>query len=291
MMYSMTGYGSANGFFNGKEIKVEVRTLNSKFLDIRLKLPSIYKEYEMPLRKIIQQDVLRGKVDFSIERLSEVDSETFRLNTLAMDAYLSQIELYARDHQMDTGDLLSTLLQLPNVLIPDVPEIPEGEWKVIEELGKEALKNLQSYRLEEGRATEEVLRGAISRINQGVEAIKPYEEDRIESIKNKILQNLSVDFSPDQMDQNRFEQELIYYMEKLDFSEEQERLLQHTSYFIDTLDSPDSVKGKKLAFISQEMGREINTLGSKAQHSDIQRIVVGMKDDLEKIKEQLFNII
>ncbi len=291
MVYSMTGFGSASGHINDKEIKVEIRALNSKFTDIRLKIPSIYKEYEMELRKMIQRDAIRGKIDFTIESLSEVDTQDFVINEKVLDAYIHQLKSYASDHDLDTSNLLATLTQMPNVIVPKVEAVPEDEWKHIQQLASAALENLRKFRLEEGRATEQVLRASIARINQAVEEIKPYEEDRITTIKNRISQNLAADISRENMDANRFEQELIYYLEKLDFSEEQERLLQHTSYFMETLEANQPIKGKKLAFISQEMGREINTLGSKAQHSDIQRIVVGMKDDLEKIKEQLFNII
>ena len=291
MVYSMTGFGSASGHINDKEIKVEIRALNSKFTDIRLKIPSIYKEYEMELRKMIQRDAIRGKIDFTIESLSDMDTQDFVINEKVLDAYIHQLKSYASEHDLDTTNLLATLTQMPNVIVPKVEAVPEDEWKHIQQLTSTALENLRKFRLEEGRATEQVLRASIARINQAVEEIKPYEEDRITTIKNRISQNLAADISRENMDANRFEQELIYYLEKLDFSEEQERLLQHTSYFMETLEANQPIKGKKLAFISQEMGREINTLGSKAQHSDIQRIVVGMKDDLEKIKEQLFNII
>lgn len=291
MVYSMTGFGSASGHINDKEIKVEIRALNSKFTDIRLKIPSIYKEYEMELRKMIQRDAIRGKIDFTIESLSDMDTQDFVINEKVLDAYIHQLKSYASDHDLDTSNLLATLTQMPNVIVPKVEAVPEDEWKHIQQLTSTALENLRKFRLEEGMATEQVLRASIARINQAVEEIKPYEEDRITTIKNRINQNLAADISRENMDANRFEQELIYYLEKLDFSEEQERLLQHTSYFMETLEANQPIKGKKLAFISQEMGREINTLGSKAQHSDIQRIVVGMKDDLEKIKEQLFNII
>ncbi len=291
MILSMTGFGTAGGHYNDREIKVEIRALNSKFTDIRIKIPAVYKEYEMALRKIIQQEVLRGKIDFSIESLSEMDADTFEINVQAMDAYVDRLKSYAVSHNLDTTGLLSTIVNMPNVLIPKDIEVTEDVWSVILKTTMKALENLKKYRLEEGKATEQVLRSSIGRILEAVGSIKPFEASRIEAVKSKILQNLTTDLSPEGIDPNRFEQELIYYLEKLDFSEEQERLLQHCSYFMETLDTDDPVKGKKLGFISQEMGREINTLGSKAQHSDIQRIVVGMKDDLEKIKEQLFNII
>ncbi len=285
MLFSMTGYGKAEKQVNNKNIRVEIRSLNSKNLDLKIKIPSEYKEKEMLIRNFIYENLKRGKVDFSIqiEDLSEAPNNKISANIVKN--YMNQLtEIYP---DLDKNMLLPSVLRLPDVLKHEEKDLNEEEWQQIYKVIEEASAELMNFRKNEGDSIENDLKISIEKIENLLEEISGLDNDRITKKKEKLrseIEKLSVE-----IDNNRFEQELIYYIEKFDINEEKVRLKNHLVYFLKQLDSKEITKGKKLGFISQEMGREINTLGSKANDSNIQQKVVQMKDALEKIKEQVLN--
>lgn len=290
MIKSMTGYGLSIAETPEKKITVELRSLNSKQIDINTKIPWYYKEKEIELRSKISQGLSRGKADLTIFVDTIDDQNVPKLNKAAIKSYYSQLidvagELYIENRK----ELLSIIMRLPETLKTDRQTISEEEWELIAGLLDDAISKLDEFRMEEGKAMEEDLRNRIRLIESYLDEIKPYEEERIVKIREKINNSLK-QLENENIDQNRFEQEVIYYLEKLDITEEKVRLKKHCDYFIQTVES-ETANGKKLGFISQEMGREINTLGSKANDVRIQKIVVMMKDELEKIKEQLLNVL
>jgi uncharacterized protein (TIGR00255 family) len=287
----MTGYGKANCEFHTKKILIEIKSLNSKQLDLNLRIPSIYKEKELDLRNEISHELIRGKVDFAIF-LDWLDEDVpANINPTIIKSYYQRIKDISKDLNLAIpNDILSTLIRMPDTLKSERQLLTDEEWKILLETTRQAIRNLNEFRAQEGLAIEKDLIDRIYLIDHLSYSLEPFENQRIEKLKQRIKNNICDVISSDKIDQNRFEQELIYYIEKLDITEEKVRLVNHCSYFIETINEPES-NGKKLGFIAQEIGREINTIGSKANDVDIQKIVIGMKDELEKIKEQLNNIL
>ena len=287
MILSMTGYGKATETFNDKNIIVELRALNSKNLDLKTRMPSNYRELEMPIRKILSQLLKRGKVDLNIQIEDLEDRPKNKINVPVLKQYLADLNQVHPD--ADQSVLIAAALRLPDVLKPEEDELSDAEQQAVMKALNEAAGLLTRYRKDEGQALENDLKLRLKNISKALKDIEQLDTDRLDKIKQRLkdaLNNLQ-----QEVDQNRFEQELIYYLEKLDINEEKVRLKNHLQYFEKELQKPDEIKGKKLGFISQEIGREINTIGSKANDSQIQRKVVQMKDELEKIKEQVLNVL
>ncbi len=287
----MTGFGKSAFTYENKTYHIEIRTLNSKQADFNIKVPQILKEKENPIRKILSETLVRGKVDFYLNSEYLNGDTGNSLNKDAIQNYISQLESALTGSSLKVDEMaLQSILRMPEVLIPEKEEVSKDEWLMIEKHIYSATSNLSNYRLDEGAVLEKDLAQRVSRIEELLLQVNIPEKERVERVKERIQKHLVEAIENDKIDQNRFEQELIYYLEKFDITEEKIRLKTHCDYFKETLQLNDSV-GKKLNFISQEMGREINTLGSKANDANLQRIVVEMKDELEKIKEQAFNIL
>jgi uncharacterized protein (TIGR00255 family) len=287
-LQSMTGFGKANGHFNDKKISIEVRSLNSKGLDLNLKIPSSYRDLETPIRKLVTERLLRGKMDLGIYIESQQHQIAGLINEQVATAYFEKLKSLNTTWGTNTQDYLALVLRMPDVLTSQQEELSESETEFILSLVVEACNQLEKFRRQEGLSLAKDLTANLDSIQQELIAIVPFEQERVAQVRERIQKGLaSIDES--RVDVNRLEQEMIYYVEKLDISEEKQRLQQHLNYFTETLSQDAS--GKKLGFISQEMGREINTLGSKCNHSEIQRRVVIMKDHLEKIKEQVLNAL
>ncbi len=291
MVLSMTGFGRAEANYSNKEILVEIRSLNSKFTDIRLKIPQNYKEKEVNLRKLVSENVERGKIEVSMEIRSPEGDEDFSLNVPLFKRYFKELNKLSNEFGITSEGLVPAILRLPNVVGADVGTLDANEWAQAQKAILSAVKAFNNFRLDEGKAMETDLRLRINNIQTYLSEIPPFEKERVTKLRERLMKNLEENFSKEKVDQNRFEQEVIYYLEKMDITEEKVRLGQHCKYFIEQIDAKEPQKGRKLSFISQEIGREINTLGAKAYSSDIQRLVVKMKDDLEKIKEQVANAV
>lgn len=291
MLKSMTGYGTAQ--FESEEcvINTEVKALNSKFIDIMVKLPREYSEKELELRKLVSDKLERGKISVSLEVLLKSNATPrVQYNSKLFDAYYSQLLALARKVEAPTSELFKIALHSPEVMTPQEGIVDSGGvWPLIKENLVSALAQCDGFREREGRTLKKKIDGYLKSISNELNKIEELEPERANKIKTRIDKNLSELIDKEQYDKNRFEQELIYYLEKLDIAEEMVRLKSHIKYFLETANQ-DSV-GKKLGFISQEMGREINTIGSKANDAKIQKMVVVMKEELEKIKEQLLNIL
>lgn len=292
MIQSMTGYGRATAEISDKKINVEIKSLNSKAMDLSTRIAPAYREKEIEIRNEISKVLERGKVDFSlwIEKKEGADNAT-PINQAMVEGYYKQILSISENLGIPVPtDWFQTLLRMPDVMTKtEVQELSEEEWEVVRATVLEAIGHLVEFRKQEGAALEKKFREKIANISQLLEQITPYEKERVERVKERITDALEKTLNVD-YDKNRLEQELIYYIEKLDVNEERQRLGNHLKYFISTMES-GSGQGKKLGFISQEMGREINTLGSKSNHAEMQKIVVQMKDELEQIKEQVLNIM
>ncbi len=291
MLHSMTGYGRSTGTFKNKTILVELRSLNSKYTDFRLKVPSSFKEKEHVLRRILTERVERGKIDLIIEIKSLQGDDGFGLNLPLFKKYYRELNAVSTELSIPKDGILGAILRIPNVVVTLEDEIDEEEWHAVEGVLNGALGFFDKFRAAEGKAMEEDLKLRISNILAGLKELAPFEKERIEQLQARIRQNLEEFVGKENVDENRFEQEALYYIEKIDITEEKVRLEQHCKYFLEQLDNKSTSKGRKLSFISQEMGREINTLGAKAYSAEIQRFVVQMKDDLEKIKEQVANSV
>ena len=291
MIQSMTGYGKAVVAFKEKKINVEVKSLNSKQLDLNTRIAPLYREKEMEIRQMVAEAVIRGKVDMSvwIEKDTAVDATP--INAALVENYFQQMKSISDKTGIPMPeDCFYTLLRMPDVLTKTETEIlDEEEWLVVREAVKEALKNLVDFRTQEGAALQKKFTEKIDNIACLLAEIEPFEKSRVERIKARIIDGLQ-QIPGVEYDKNRLEQELIYYIEKLDISEEKQRLANHLKYFRDTMNEPAG-QGKKLGFIAQEMGREINTTGSKSNQAEMQNIVVKMKDELEQIKEQVLNAL
>ena len=288
MLQSMTGFGKSNALFDSRKVSIEIRTLNSKGLDLNMKVPPIYKEAEPFLRKLISNKLNRGKIEFSLFIESEKTSELGLVNKDLATAYYHEIKSLNETWGEKPIDYMNLVLRLPEVLNNEMTEIPESEIEELKELTIEACDMVEAFRKKEGLDLKKEFCERVCEIRNLLEEIVPYEKERIEATRERLLKGLN-EFSSEKVDANRFEQELIFYIEKLDIAEEKMRLSNHLSYFEETLELSNS--GKKLGFIAQEMGREINTIGSKCNHSEMQRRVVLMKDSLEKIKEQVLNTL
>ena len=293
MILSMTGYGKAIATFQDKKINVEIKSLNSKALDLSTRIAPLYREKEMEMRQMIQQKVIRGKVDFSIwiEKDEVADAASINIE-LAKNYYQQLIALASSNNEAAPSmvEMMPNILRMPDILVKqDQTEIlSEEEWAVARQAIDSALDALVDFRRQEGEALAKKFSEKIDNIEALMKSIEPYENSRVEKIRSRIIDGLKqipeIDY-----DKNRLEQELIYYIEKLDISEEKQRLTNHLNYFRETMAEPEGGQGKKLGFIAQEMGREINTTGSKSNQAEMQNIVVKMKDELEQIKEQVLN--
>ena len=292
MIQSMTGYGKATAELPDKKINVEIKSLNSKAMDLSTRIAPAYREKEIEIRNEISKVLERGKVDFSlwIEKKEGAESAT-PINQALVEGYYKQILAISENLNIPLpADWFQKLLRMPDVMTKtEIQELTEEEWKAVHAAVAEAIGHLVDFRKQEGAALEKKFREKIANITSLLEKITPYEKERVEKVKERITDALEKTLSVD-YDKNRLEQELIYYIEKLDVNEEKQRLSNHLKYFISTLESGNG-QGKKLGFIAQEMGREINTLGSKSNHAEMQKIVVQMKDELEQIKEQVLNVM
>lgn len=287
----MTGYGKAQAERNGVAISVEIKTLNSKFLELNLRLPKAYSEKEMELRNLLSQQLERGKANVSIDMQSMDATESkVEYNQQLFLHYYRQLQELAEAANASQDDIFRLAIQQPDVSRTISSEFDEEEWKLLESLIQQAAEACDAFRLREGEALKEKLSSYATEIKRQLQAVEERDPVRTEAVKEKLSKKLEELNQVEKLDQNRLEQELIYYIEKLDISEEKVRLLTHLNYFEQNLQSKES-NGKKLGFIAQEIGREINTIGSKANDAAIQRFVVGMKEELEKIKEQVLNIM
>ena len=295
MLLSMTGYGKAVATYQDKTIHVEVKALNSKALDCSTRLAPVYREKEMEIRKAIQESVVRGKIDFSIWVEKEVSSDAQTINMPLFKNYYEQLVAAAdsvgiKDNVTNSADWMKMIMRMPDIMSRQEAEVlTDEEWTAARKAVDEALSNLEAFRRQEGAALKKKFEEKLDNIARLMGEIEPYEQSRVEKIRQRLVENLKN--LPDvEYDKNRLEQELIYYIEKLDISEEKQRLTNHLKYFRETMEEAQS-QGKKLGFIAQEMGREINTTGSKSNQAEMQNIVVQMKDELEQIKEQVLNVL
>jgi uncharacterized protein (TIGR00255 family) len=287
----MTGYGRVSRNYRDKNIIVEIRSLNSKFTDLRLKAPQHYKEKEPDIRKVLTERLERGKIDFTLEIISSTGEDGFALNVPLFKRYITELRQLGEELKVETGDLMLAVLRLPNVVASASDQIEEQEWENVYASIMEAIEQFELFRASEGKVLQDELHNRIILIQENLEKVAPLEGERVVRMRQRLHQNLEDSLGKEKIDENRFEQEIIHYLEKLDITEEKVRLAQHCKYFIEELTQPGTQKGRKLSFISQEIGREINTLGAKAYSSEIQRLVVVMKDELEKIKEQVANCL
>ncbi|MAR40478.1 MAG: hypothetical protein CMD22_07565 [Flavobacteriales bacterium] len=295
----MTGYGKAELNLKNANFTIEAKSLNSKQIDANIKMSSVYRDKEIGLRKLVSEKLKRGKIEISIWREKSDSSAKFTLNKEVIKDYHNQIELLRKElgyknpfSKTDPGiysDILQTMVHMPDIMIKGEEEADEHEWIEIEKGVETAIDNLTQFRLDEGRKLEQDITQRVNKLSDLLVEVSPFAKARIKKIK-KILTEKLLDLESKNIEENRLEQELIYYLEKQDITEEQVRLDAHLSYFIETMKT-DSPNGKKLGFIGQEIGREINTIGSKSSDANMQKIVVQMKDELEKIKEQLLNIL
>ncbi|MCQ2083164.1 MAG: YicC family protein [Bacteroidaceae bacterium] len=293
MIQSMTGYGKAAAMVSGRKVIVEIKSLNSKAMDISTRIPQSYREHELDIRSRITAALERGKVDFSIYFDQTAQLPPTLVDTNMFSTYLDQLrQLSAVTGVSVPADVMSVILRMPDVMTSSqqTEEVTDDEWTPVSAAVDQAIAALVEYRKSEGTALEAKFREKISNIGELLLQVEPYEKDRVAKIKERMRQSLEDAVGAQSVDNNRFEQEMIFYIEKLDISEEKQRLSNHLKYFIETVDSGHG-QGKKLGFIAQEMGREINTLGSKSNQAEMQNIVVRMKDELEQIKEQVLNVM
>ena len=291
MIQSMTGYGKSTVTYNDKKIIVEIKSLNSKALDVSARIAPLYREKEMEIRNMISKSLERGKVDFSLWIEKEASDAATPINAALLQNYYTQIKNISETCNIPLpSDWFATLLRMPDVLTKvDIQTLEDEEWEVAKSAVEEAINALVNFRKQEGAALEKKFNEKIDNIERLLASIEPFEKERVARIREKITDALEKTISVD-YDKNRLEQELIYYIEKLDINEEKQRLTNHLKYFRETMAGGHG-QGKKLGFIAQEMGREINTTGSKSNHAEMQNIVVQMKDELEQIKEQVLNVM
>jgi uncharacterized protein (TIGR00255 family) len=291
MIKSMTGFGKAEFEVNNKKITLELKTLNSKQVDINARIPSVYREKEIEIRKELAEKLVRGKIDLTIYVENHGSESNSKINESILTGYYDQLKRINEKLGLENNQgILEALLRLPDVVKTDYESFDEVEWLVIIDHMRKAIAEIDEFRIREGKALKTDIVANTKAIRELLKQVDPYESQRLEIIKNRLTESLGKLNLNGNVDENRFEQELIYYLEKMDMNEEKVRLDNHCDFFLETIGLPDS-NGKKLAFIVQEMGREINTLGSKAYESNIQKIVVQMKDHLERIKEQLLNVL
>jgi uncharacterized protein (TIGR00255 family) len=288
MIQSMTGYGKSVLQLPTKKVTIEIKSLNSKSLDLNVRIPSYYKEKELDVRKKLANELIRGKIDFSIFVEMTADETATVVNPGVVKNYMQQLKNIVHTTHENELDLLKMAIQMPDALKTEREELDENEWELINTTVDEAIKEIIQYRIDEATALEDDFRTRILNIKNYLEEVKSFDNERITNVKERLKK--SIDDLKVTVDENRFEQELIYYLEKLDINEEKVRLENHLNYFLQTLETEDS-NGKKLGFIVQEMGREINTTGSKANFAPMQKAVIQMKNELEQIKEQILNIL
>jgi uncharacterized protein (TIGR00255 family) len=291
MLYSMTGYGRAEANFNDKIFIVEVKSLNGKQFDLRLNIPSLLKPYEIEIRNKLNELLLRGSVECTMSVKSNGVSKPVSINKELAKSYYQPIVELATELGIETDNILSTLLKMPDVVASNSEVISDAEWETLFNLLQEAAALLMNHRKNEGQSIEKDLLERVAAIEAQQVIIEKFEPTRRVKVKENLVKQLEQHVGADKYDLNRLEQELIYYIEKIDISEERVRLSNHCKYFNTILSEADPSKGKKLSFILQEMGREINTTGSKANDMDIQKAVIQMKDELEKAKEQILNVL
>lgn len=287
----MTGFGRAEAMINGRQVVVEMKSLNGKQFDIVTKLPPIIRLYELDIRNLLNGILMRGTIDLGITIRQEGASKPMSVNTGLAVFYYQSMQQIAKQINIPEENVLSTLMRMPEVVAPDQDVVSEDEWAQLKKVIQEAADHLMEHRKNEGEVLHKDLHQRIESIEKLLEDVLALESERIEKIRTRISQSMAELVGKDNVDANRFEQEMIYYLERMDFSEEKIRLKQHCQYFHTTVEKKGISKGKVLGFILQEIGREVNTLGSKANHAGIQQIVINMKDDLEKAKEQVLNIL
>ncbi len=287
----MTGYGKATAVYNGKKINIEIKSLNSKALDLSTRIASLYREKEIEIRALIAATLERGKVDFSLWVEKDENLSATPINAAILENYYKQIQTISTERNIPLpNDWFATLLRMPDVLTrAEVEELSDEEWAAVKKGIEEALQKLVDFRKQEGAALYKKFSEKLENIGTLLQSIEPYEKSRTEKIRQRIIDGLN-SIPEVEYDRNRLEQEMIYYIEKLDINEEKQRLANHLKYFKETMDQGHG-QGKKLGFIAQEMGREINTTGSKSNQAEMQQIVVKMKDELEQIKEQVLNVM
>lgn len=285
MIQSMTGYGKSVIQLPTKKISIEIKSLNSKNLDLNTRMPSLYREKELDIRKLIASKLERGKIDFSLYMEITGEETSTQINKTVVKQYIKQLKEVVDG---DETELLKMAIRLPDAVTTERDEIDEDEWAQISREIDNSLEKIHQYRLDEGKSLESDFFSRVQNISELLDQVIAMDPERIEGVRERLQKGVSE--LKEKVDQNRFEQELIYYIEKFDITEEKVRLKNHLDYFIKALKSPDS-NGKKLGFIGQEMGREINTIGSKSNYAPMQKLVVQMKDELEKIKEQLLNVL
>ncbi|GGZ84214.1 hypothetical protein GCM10007028_22580 [Algibacter mikhailovii] len=281
----MTGYGKSVLQLPTKKVTIELKSLNSKNLDLNARMPSIYREKELAIRKVLADKLVRGKVDFSIYVEATAEDTSSQINTPVVKQYIAQLKEVVDG---DTTELLKMAVRFPDALNTIREEIDENEWHTIEAEIRKAIDDLVDYRLNEGKVLEQDFNARIRSIEDILDQVIAMDPERVEGVRERLLKGVTE--LKEKYDENRFEQELVYYIEKFDITEEKVRLKNHLNYFAESMKSNES-NGKKLGFISQEMGREINTIGSKSNYAPMQQLVVQMKDELEKIKEQLLNVL
>ena len=286
MIQSMTGFGKATLQLPTKKITVEVKSLNSKGLDLNVRMPSVYREMELGLRNEIALKLERGKIDFSVFIEMTGEQTSTKVNVPIVKAYIAQMREVIAD--ADQTELMKMAVRMPDALKTERDEIDENDWAEIQKLITEGLVNIHNFRIDEGKSLEKEFQLRIANIRQFMDETVALDAERIANVKERL--QTAIDELKVNVDENRFEQELIYYLEKLDITEEKVRLSNHLDYFLETIEGTEA-NGRKLGFITQEMGREINTMGSKANHAKMQKLVVLMKDELEKIKEQVLNVL
>jgi uncharacterized protein (TIGR00255 family) len=288
MIHSMTGFGKSVLQLPNKKISVEIKSLNSKNLDVNTRMPSQYREKELEMRKMIAEKVNRGKVDFSLQVEATGEESSTKINQKLVKAYLNELREITSVHDTENATLLQIALSLPDAVSTSIADVDDSEFEAIKTTIKEALTQLNSYRKDEGLAMEKDFTYRIEKLHELLEEVMEIDPERIKNVRERL--ETAVEDLKTKVDENRFEQELVFYIEKYDITEEKVRLANHLSYFTETLSSNES-SGKKLGFICQEMGREINTIGSKSNFVGMQKLVVQMKDELEKIKEQMLNVL
>jgi uncharacterized protein (TIGR00255 family) len=291
MLYSMTGFGRSEATVNGRHVVVEMKSLNGKQFDIVTKLPPILRSYELDIRTLLSNKLMRGTIDLSIAIRQDGAAKPMVVNTDLAIFYYQSMQQIAKKIGLQEENVLSTLMRMPEVVAADQDVLPEQDWLQVQKALEEAADRLMEHREHEGAALYKDLRSRIQNIEGLLENILPLEAKRSDKIRSRITQSLQEAVGKEGIDPNRFEQEMIYYLERIDFSEEKTRLKQHCQYFQTTVEKEGISKGKILGFILQEIGREINTLGAKANQAEIQQIVITMKDELEKAKEQVLNIL
>ncbi len=291
MIQSMTGYGKAQSSYQNKQITIEIKSLNSKQCDINFKLPYKLKEKELLLRNMITDRLKRGKISCVITYEITDEEQAATINTPVVKSYIRQIKRFSEDMKINfDSELLRTALTMPEAFEKEEEELTEEEWQFVQENMEEALSQCVEFRKQEGAAIAKDFKSRINLLSENINSIDPLEDKRIETIKDRLKERLNEIKNDFEIDQNRFDQEVVYYLEKMDITEEKVRLKNHIDYFLEMLETGEVV-GKKLNFILQEMVREINTMGSKANDSEIQKIVVQMKDEVEKIREQVMNVL